>query len=151
VKGDYGMEGYYVQPFHYSAGHRFRELLLEFSAHEEHSETLLEVLDPMITKPSFSAESLSKHPTIGLAASQLSLWVQGVVRLHSTLQTKIRPLQLKVASMSASLKEYSDKLKKEEHKVGTLHTDYSTVYTAKRICSLFCRSNSFLCCIFLSA
>lgn len=96
---------------------RFRELLLEFSAHEENSETLLEVLDPMIMKPSFSAESFSRHPTVGLAASQLSMWVQGVLRLHSTLQTKIRPLQLRVANMKASLKEYSDKLKKEENKV----------------------------------
>ena len=97
--------------------HRFRELLLEFSAHEEHSETLLEVLDPMLIKPSFSAERFSQHPLVGLAASQLCGWVQGVVRLHSTLQTKIRPLQLKVANMKASLKDYSDKLKKEENKV----------------------------------
>lgn len=92
-------------------------MLLEFSAHEEHSETLLEVLDPMLMKPSFSAESFARHPTVGLAASQLSLWVQGVVRLHSTLQTKIRPLLLKVTTMKASLKEYSDKLSKEENKV----------------------------------
>ena len=68
-------------------------------------------------KSSFSAESLSRHPTIGLAASQLSQWVQGVVKLHSTLQGKIRPLHLKVDNMQASLKEYSDKLKKEENKV----------------------------------
>lgn len=96
---------------------RFRELLLEFSANEDHSETLLEVLDPMIMKPSFSAESFSRHPSVGVAASQLSMWVQGVVKLHSTLQTKIRPLLLKVTNMKASLKEYSDKLKKEENKV----------------------------------
>lgn len=90
---------------------------MEFSAHEENSETLLEALDPVIMKPSFSAESFGKHATVGAAASQLSLWVQGVVQLHSNLQTKIRPLQVKVANMKASLSEYSDKLKKEESKV----------------------------------
>lgn len=90
---------------------------MEFSAHEENSETLLEALDPMIMKPSFSEESYSKHPLMGVAAAQLSLWVQGVARLHSTLQTKIRPLQLKVASIKASLGEYSEKLKKEDNKV----------------------------------
>lgn len=99
---------------------RFRELLLEFSGNEENSETLLEALDPVIMKPSFSAERLAQHPTVGLAASQLSLWVQGVVRLHSTLQTRIRPLQLKVSNMKAALNEYSDKLKKEENKVGSV-------------------------------
>lgn len=90
---------------------------MEFSAHEENSEILLEALDPMIMKPSFSTESFSKHPTVGLAASQLAMWVQGVLKLHGTLQTKIRPLQLKVANMKASLAEYTDKLKKEENKV----------------------------------
>ena len=92
-------------------------MLLEFSGSEENSETLLEALDPLMMKPSFSAESLAQHPTIGLAASQLSLWVHGVVRLHTTLQTRIRPLQLKVSNMKAALNEYSDKLKKEENKV----------------------------------
>ena len=108
--------------------------MLEFSAHEENSETLLEVLEPMLTKPSFNASSFSKHPMVGLAASQLFKWVQGVLKLHSTLQTKIRPLQLKVANMKASLKDYSDKLKKEENKV--LY-DYDLCYSA-----LKCRGRS---------
>ena len=69
-------------------------------------------------KPSFSAEEFSKHPIVGLAASQLCLWVQGIVRLHSTLQMKIRPLQLRITNMKASLSEYSEKLKKEDNKVG---------------------------------
>ena len=96
---------------------RFRELLLEYSGREDNSETLLEVLDPVVMKPSFSTESFAKHPIVGMAASQLSEWVQRVLKLHSTLQTKIRPLQMKVANMKVSWKEYSDKLKKEESKV----------------------------------
>ena len=99
--------------------------MLEFSAHEENSEVLLEALDPVIMKPSFSAESFSEHPTVGLAASQLCMWVQGVVRLHNSLQTKIRPLHLKVTNMKASLSEYSDKLKKEENKVASYDSTYS--------------------------
>ncbi len=96
---------------------RFHELLLEFSACEENSEVLLESLESLIMKPSFSSESLSKHKTVGVAASQLYSWVEGVVHLHSILQTKIRPLQLKVKNMKSSLSEYSEKLKKEDHKV----------------------------------
>lgn len=90
---------------------------MEYSGREDNSETLLEVLDPVVTKPSFSAEGFAKHPTVGMAAAQLSEWVQGVLKLHSTLQTKIRPLQMKVANMKVAWKEYSDKLKKEESKV----------------------------------
>ena len=97
--------------------YRFNELLLEFSSCEDNSEVLLESLDPLIEKPSFSPDSYQKQPVGGLAASQLCTWVQGVHRLHAKLQATLRPLQSRVSSMKASLAEYSDKLQHQENKV----------------------------------
>lgn len=96
---------------------RFSELLLEFSSCEDNSEVLLESLDPLIEKPSFSPDSYQKQPVGGVAASQLCTWVQGVHRLHAKLQATLRPLQSRVTSMKASLLEYSDKLHLQENKV----------------------------------
>ena len=101
----------------YSSFSRFRELLLEFSAQEDNSDALLEALDPINAKPTFTEENFAQHKTFGLAASQLCSWVQGVIGLHSTLQTKVRPLQARAQSMKSSLADFSDKLKKEEGKV----------------------------------
>ena len=97
--------------------YRFSELLLEFSSCEDNSEVLLESLDPLIEKPSFSPDSYQKQPVGGLAASQLCTWVTGVHRLHAKLQATLRPLQSRVSSMKASLAEYSDKLHHQENKV----------------------------------
>ena len=96
---------------------RFCELLLEFSAHEDNSDTLLEALDPINAKPTFTQENFSQHQNFGLAASQLCAWVQGVTGLHSTLQTKVRPLLARAQSMKSSLVDFSDKLMKEQGKV----------------------------------
>ena len=96
---------------------RFSELLLEFSSCEDNSEILLESLDPLIEKSSFSPDSYQKQPVGGIAASQLCTWVQGVHRLHAKLQATLRPLQSRVTSMKASLAEYSDKLHHQENKV----------------------------------
>ena len=38
-------------------------------------------------------------------------------RLHTGLQTKRRPLEVRVATMKASLNEYTEKLKQQENKV----------------------------------
>jgi hypothetical protein len=97
--------------------YRFSELLLEFSSSEDNSEVLLESLDPLIEKPSFSPDSYQKQPVGGVAASQLCTWVTGVHRLHAKLQAALRPLQSRVTSMKASLAEYSDKLHHQENKV----------------------------------
>ena len=96
---------------------RFSELLLEFSSCEDNSEILLESLDPLIEKSSFSPDRYQKQPVGGIAASQLCMWVQGVHRLHAKLQATLRPLQSRVTSMKASLAEYSDKLHHQENKV----------------------------------
>jgi len=99
---------------------RFCELLLEFSAHEDNSDALLEALDPINAKPTFTEENFAQHQNIGLAASQLCAWVQGVTSLHSTLQTKVRPLLARAQSMKSSLADFSDKLMKEQGKVRIL-------------------------------
>ena len=96
---------------------RFSELLLEYSGSEDNSEVLLESLDPLIEKPSFSPDWYLEQPVGGLAASQLCSWVQGVHRLHAKLQATLRPLQSRVVSMKASLSEYTDKLYHQENKV----------------------------------
>ena len=94
--------------------------MLEFSSCEDNSEILLESLDPLIEKTSFSPDIYLEQPVGGKAASQLCGWVQGVHRLHNKLQTTLRPLQSRVASMKASLSEYSDKLYHQENKVLSL-------------------------------
>lgn len=107
--------------------HRFSELLLEFSSCEDNSEVLLESLDPLIEKDTFSPDNYLKQPVGGKAASQLCMWVQGVHRLHAKLQATMRPLQSRVTAMKASLAEYSDKLYHQENKVN--HANYYTVYS----------------------
>ena len=92
-------------------------MLLEFSRCEDNTEVLLEALDPLIEKSTFSPDSYLKQPVGGKAASQLCTWVQGVHRLHAKLQATIRPLQSRVSSMKTSLTEYSDKLYHQENKV----------------------------------
>ena len=96
---------------------RFSELLVEFSSCEDNSEVLLEFLDPLIEKPSFSPDNYLKQRDGGSAASQLCSWVQGVHGLHTKLQATLRPLQSRVSSMKSSLAEYSDKLHHLENKV----------------------------------
>ena len=70
---------------------RFRELLLEFTKHENDSESLLEVLTAYTSKSSFSEENLASIATAaaaagtvssasGVAAAQLCRWVKGVER-----------------------------------------------------------------------
>lgn len=106
--------------------HRFSELLLEFSSCEDNSEVLLESLDPLIEKATFSPDNYLKQPVGGKAASQLCMWVQGVHRFHAILQATVRPLQSRVTAMKASLTEYSDKLYHQENKVN--HPNSYIVY-----------------------
>ncbi|KAL5499629.1 hypothetical protein EMCRGX_G011081 [Ephydatia muelleri] len=97
---------------------RFRELLLQSSESEENSETILCALDPLLEKLSSSEPQLrEKNPEAGLAAAQLCSWVQGMIRHHTGLQTRRRPLEVTVATMKASLNEYREKLKQQENKV----------------------------------
>ena len=98
---------------------RFCELLLEFGACEDNSDIVLEALDPLVEKPTFTPEHFTNH-TGGRSAPQLCAWIQGVHSLHTTLQTKIRPLQSKITTMKASLSEYSDHLNQQENKIQVL-------------------------------
>ena len=90
---------------------------MEFSSCEDNSEVVLEALDPLIEKPTFSPDSYLKQPAGGKAASQLCSWVEGVHRLHAKLQATLRPLLSRVTSMKTALTEYSDKLCHQENKV----------------------------------
>ena len=96
---------------------RFWQLLLEYDAHEGNSDTLLESLGPIKAQAVFLEENLAQHQTWGLAASQLCAWVQGVVNIHSILQTTVQPVRGKIADIKFSLSELSDKIRMEEHKV----------------------------------
>ena len=95
---------------------RFRELLLSRSTMEDDSETIIESVNPILNRVGLSVDELSRHPG-GLAATQLLGWVQGVVRLHSILQSRVRPLNLRLESMSASLRECEEKLRLQEGKM----------------------------------
>lgn len=121
-------------------GFRFCELLLDCSGCEEHSEVILESVVPLLGKPCLNQEQLASLPG-ETAAVQLCAWVHGVARsvrewcqweglslstvslcrLHTTLQSKLRPLQLRMFSMKASLREYTEKLKNQEVKLQVLH------------------------------
>ena len=92
---------------------------MEFGACEDNSEVVLEALDPLMQKPTFTPNHFTQH-TSGQAASQLCSWIRGVHSLHSTLQSKIRPLQSKMSTMQASLTEYTDRLKVQENKIRVL-------------------------------
>ena len=98
---------------------RLCELLMEFGACEDNSEVVLEALDPLMQKPTFTPDHFTQY-TGGQAASQLCSWIRGVHSLHSTLQSKIRPLQSKMSTMQASLSEYTDRLKVQENKIRVL-------------------------------
>ena len=89
---------------------------MEFGACEDNSDIVLEALDPLVEKPTFTPEHFTHHSG-GRAASQLCAWIQGVRALHTTLQTKIRPLQSKITTMKASLSEYSEHLNQQENKI----------------------------------
>lgn len=56
---------------------RFKEMLMEFSQHQEVSESLLEALQPYINRAGFNEDTLR---AMYLAAGQLCAWVKGVER-----------------------------------------------------------------------
>ena len=95
---------------------RFQELLLGQSQIEDNSETILESVGPITSRVAQSVDELGTHPG-GLAATQLLEWVQGVVKLHSILQTRVRPLEARLEAMSTSLKEGEEKLRQQEEKM----------------------------------
>ncbi len=99
--------------------YRFCELLTEFGGSEDNSNIVLESLSPLLNKPTFDPQTYDQLPG-GEAAGQLCSWLRGVYSLHSTLQTKIRPLQSKLSTMQASLAEYTDRLKAQENKIKIL-------------------------------
>ncbi len=95
----------------------------------------MEALDPINAKPTFTEENFAQHPGYGLAASQLCGWVQGVISLHSTLQTKVRPLQARAQSMKASLSDFTDKLTKEEGKASFIFVVFRVVINVRLTCT----------------
>ena len=95
---------------------RFQELLLGQSQTEENSETILESVGPITSRIMTSVDELGAYPG-GLAATQLLEWVGGVVKLHSILQTRVRPLEVRLETMSGSLQECEEKLRMQEHKM----------------------------------
>ena len=92
---------------------RFIELLLGRSDMEENSETILESVNPFLNQVTPYVDDLCHQPG-GLAAEQLLGWVQGIVRLHSILQSQVRPLNVRLESTSTSLAECEKKLKRQE-------------------------------------
>ena len=92
---------------------RFIELLLGRSDMEEDSETILESVSPFLNRVTPSVDDLGHQPG-GLAAGQLLGWVQGIVRLHSILQSQVRPLNVRLENTSTSLTECEKKLKRQE-------------------------------------
>ena len=56
---------------------RFKEMMMEFSQHQEVSGVLLESLHTYIVRPGFNEETFGK---LYLAAGQLCSWVKGVER-----------------------------------------------------------------------
>ena len=107
---------------------RFRELLLGRSTMEDDSETIIESVNPILNRVGLSVDELGHHPG-GLAATQLLGWVQGIVRLHSILQSRVRPLNLRLEGMSASLRECEEKLRLQEGKMQVRRTTYMYLYT----------------------
>ena len=95
---------------------RFRELLLEKSDSEDNSETILQSVETIFDRSNLTMDRLGHCPG-GLAATQLLEWVQDIVKLHTLLQSKERPLQARLDAMSASLLEYKDRLRLEEEKM----------------------------------
>ena len=95
---------------------RFQELLLAKSQSESDSVTILKSVEPIINRVAPSVDELGSYPG-GLAAMQLLEWAQGVVKLHSLLETRVRPLEEKMAAMSSSLAECEDKLRQHEDKM----------------------------------
>ena len=95
---------------------RFQELLLGQSQIEDNSETILESVEPITSRVALSVDELGTYPG-GLAATQLLEWVQGVVKLHSILQTRVRPLEARLKTMSGSLQECEEKLRLQEDKM----------------------------------
>ncbi len=114
---------------------RFCELLMEYGACEDNSDLVLESLEPLMQQPTFSPQAFTQYPG-GKAAAQLASWVQGVHSLHSTLQTKIRPLQAKISTMQASLSEYTDRLKGQENKIRVLDERLSGLSVALETASV---------------
>ena len=95
---------------------RFRELLLGQTQTEDNSETILDSVGPIINQAGLSADNLGTYPG-GLAATQLLEWVQGIVKLHSILLSRVRPLEVRLESMSGSLHECEEKLRLQEDKM----------------------------------
>ena len=95
---------------------RFQELLLGKCQTEDNSETILSSVGPIASRVALSVDELGSHPG-GLAATQLLEWVQGVVKLHSVLQTRVRPLEARLDTMSVSLHECEEKLRLQEDKM----------------------------------
>lgn len=100
---------------------RFQELLLGCSQMEDNSETILESVAPIINRIAPSVDDLGSHPG-GLAATQLLKWAQSVVKLHSVLQTSVRPLEAKIKTMISSLRECEEKFKLQEDKMQVMYT-----------------------------
>ena len=119
---------------------RFQELLLGSSQSESDSVTILASVDPIINRVAPSVDELGSYPG-GLAATQLLEWAQGVVKLHSLLETQVRPLEEKVAAMGSSLAECEEKLRQQEDKMNVSNlahephqylnpiTDFKTSYS----------------------
>ena len=102
---------------------RFQELLLGKSQSETDSRTILESVGSIVNRVAPSVDDLGVHPG-GLAATQLLEWVQGVVRLHSLLESRVRPLEEKMAAMTASLAECEERLRVQEERMNVRHSQH---------------------------
>ena len=99
---------------------RFQELLLGKTQSETDSKTILESVGPIVNRVAPLVDELGTHPG-GLAATQLLEWVQGVVRLHSLLETRVRPLEERMGVMASSLAKCEEKLRQQEEKMNVRH------------------------------
>lgn len=95
---------------------RFQELLLGKSQSENDSITILTSVEPIVNRVAQSVDELGNYPG-GLAATQLLEWARGLVKLHSLLETRVRPLEEKMGAMTSSLAECKERLRQQEDKM----------------------------------
>ncbi|CAK8694749.1 unnamed protein product [Clavelina lepadiformis] len=80
----------------------------------------LETLESFWEKENFTPENLTTKAGGNTAAGSLLKWVQGVVRYHTTMINKVKPLRAKVQETSSSIGDAQHKLRQLESKKDAL-------------------------------
>nr|XP_018669150.1 dynein heavy chain 9, axonemal [Ciona intestinalis] len=80
----------------------------------------LENLESFWEKETFTPENLTAKAGGNTAAGSLLKWVQGVVRYHTTMINRVKPLHAKVQETASSIGDAQHKLRQLESKKGAL-------------------------------